>query len=74
MDEESTSMLGTKKMNYDFLLLVRDKKYVEALMLGKKSKWIADIVLEFEPNNPSIKKFCDFITANNQERTKFDIQ
>ncbi len=30
-------MLGPKKMNYDFLLLVRDKKYPEALAIGKKS-------------------------------------
>lgn len=37
MQEEGVDMLGSKKMNYDFLMLVRDKKYPEALLLGKKS-------------------------------------
>ena len=38
MDEENgTEMLGAKKLNYEFLMLVRDKKYPEALTLGKKS-------------------------------------
>ena len=36
-NEEGIEMLGAKKMNYQFLLLVRDKNYKEALLLGKKS-------------------------------------
>lgn len=36
-NEEGIEMLGSKKMNYEFLLLVRDKKYKEALILGKNS-------------------------------------
>lgn len=36
--EDGTDILGSKKLNYDFLMLVRDKKYPEALMLGQKSK------------------------------------
>ena len=36
-NEEGTEILGSKKMNYEFLLLVRDKKYKEALLLGKNS-------------------------------------
>lgn len=35
--ESSDDILGAKKLNYDFLLLVRDKKYPEALTLGRKS-------------------------------------
>jgi hypothetical protein len=38
MEAESTDdILGPKKLNYEFLLLVRDKKYAEALTLGRKS-------------------------------------
>lgn len=64
--EDGKDILGAKKLNYDFLLLVRDKKYPEALVLGKKSTAILSLVLETEPNNPSVKKFCDFILANNK--------
>ena len=41
MDAENGSdMLGAKKLNYEFLMLVRDQKYPGALMLGKKSRRI----------------------------------
>lgn len=35
--DSNDDILGSKKLNYDFLLLVRDKKYPEALVLGRRS-------------------------------------
>lgn len=35
--EDGSDILGAKKLNYDFLMLVRDQKYPEALLLGRKS-------------------------------------
>ena len=35
--EDGSDILGAKKLNYEFLMLVRDKKYPEALAIGKKS-------------------------------------
>lgn len=35
--DASEDILGPKKRNYDFLQFVRDKKYAEALILGKQS-------------------------------------
>jgi hypothetical protein len=43
--ESSDDILGSKKLNYDFLLLVRDKKYKEALLLGRTSKQNLTLVL-----------------------------
>jgi hypothetical protein len=57
-------------MNYDFLLLVRDKKYDEALLLGEKSYLFDILVLKLSPDNPSVKKFCDFIHSNSKKRTR----
>lgn len=38
MEADATEdILGPKKRNYDFLQFVRDKKYAEALILGKQS-------------------------------------
>jgi hypothetical protein len=43
MEAESTDdILGPKKLNYEFLLLVRDKKYAEALTLGRKSTFFCN--------------------------------
>lgn len=35
--DNEADILGPKKLNYEFLKLVRDKKYPEALALGRKS-------------------------------------
>jgi hypothetical protein len=35
--DPTDDILGPKKKNYDFLQFVRDKKYAEALVLGKQS-------------------------------------
>ena len=51
-------------MNYEFLLMVRDKKYPEALDLGRKSNNYYMIVLKNNPDNPSVKKFVTFIEGN----------
>jgi hypothetical protein len=37
MEADKEDILGAKKRNYEFLQLVRDKKYGEALILGKES-------------------------------------
>jgi hypothetical protein len=37
MEADNDDILGSKRLNYEFLLLVRDKKYPEALAIGKKS-------------------------------------
>lgn len=36
-EKEGGDILGPKKLNYEFLKLVREKNYGEALVLGKKS-------------------------------------
>lgn len=35
--DPTEDILGAKKRNYEFLQFVRDKKYAEALLLGKQS-------------------------------------
>jgi hypothetical protein len=62
--DSSEDILGPKKRNYDFLQFVRDKKYAEALLIGKQSIYILTIVLKDTPDNPSVKKFVEFIEKN----------
>ena len=66
--EDGSDILGAKKLNYEFLMLVRDKKYPEALAVGKKSTTSTILVLQVQPDNPSVKKFCDFILSHDKER------
>ena len=55
--DPTDDILGPKKRNYEFLQLVRDKNYPDALLLGKLSKFPTYSVLKDQPNNPSVSKF-----------------
>jgi hypothetical protein len=68
--DPTDDILGPKKKNYDFLQFVRDKKYAEALVLGKQSSLWMILVLKESPDNPSVKKFVEFIEMNAKKRNK----
>jgi hypothetical protein len=59
--DPTDDILGPKKRNYEFLQLVRDKNYGDALLLGKLSTSSPNAVLKDSPDNPSVRKFVDFI-------------
>lgn len=62
--DPTDDILGPKKRNYEFLQLVRDKNYPDALLLGKLSTFSFYLVLKEQPNNPSVQKFVEFIEKN----------
>lgn len=55
--DPTEDILGPKKRNYQFLQYVRDKNYPEALLLGKLSTVLWNLVLKDAPDNPSVRKF-----------------
>jgi len=72
--DPTDDILGPKRRNYEFLQLVRDKNYPDALLLGKLSTFLLNSVLKDQPNNPSVQKFVEFIEKNAKKCTLIPIQ